>query len=121
MNVFLVMKDGRLVTPALTGTILEGVTRSSILTVAEDLGLTPEERRLSPDEFFGAIRDGLAVEAFSCGTAAVLTPIGSFKTATDEYTLADPAGERTMAIRERVLDIQYGRVPDTHGWLRRVS
>ena len=120
MNVFLVTRDGRLITPELTGTILEGVTRSSILTVAGDLGLTPEERRISPDEFFGAITDGTAVEAFSCGTAAVLTPIGSFKTATATYTLPNPAGEQTMAIRNRILDIQYGRVPDTHGWLRRV-
>ncbi len=120
MNVFLVTGDGRLITPELTGTILEGVTRSSILTVAGDLGLTPEERRITPADFFGLISDGVAVEAFSCGTAAVLTPIGSFRTASDVYQLANPAGERTLAIRNRLLDIQYGRVPDTHGWLRRI-
>jgi len=120
MNVFLVTADGRLITPELTGTILEGVTRSSILTVAEDLGLQPEERRISPEDFFGLIADGVAVEAFSCGTAAVITPIGSFKTATDTYRLASPAGARTLALRDRILDIQYGRVEDTHGWLHRV-
>lgn len=120
MNVFLVTGDGRLITPELTGTILDGVTRGSILAVAEDLGLRAESRRISPSEFFGLIADGTATEAFSCGTAAVLTPIGSFKTATDTYQLAEPAGERTLAIRNRLLDIQYGRVPDSHGWLRQV-
>ena len=120
MNVFLVTADGRLITPELTGTILEGVTRSSILTVAGDLGLRTEERRISPQEFFGLIAGGEAVEAFSCGTAAVLTPIGSFRTADAEYRLARPAGEQTMAIRNRILDLQYGRVPDPHGWLHRV-
>ncbi|MGC3956063.1 MAG: branched-chain amino acid aminotransferase [Propionicimonas sp.] len=120
MNVFLVTADGRLITPELTGTILEGVTRDSILTVAGDLGLQPEQRRISPSEFFGLIADGVATEAFSCGTAAVLTPIGSFKTATDTYQLANPAGERTLAIRNRLLDIQYGRVPDSYGWLQRI-
>ncbi len=120
MNVFLVTTDGRLITPALTGTILEGVTRGSILTVAAELGLKAEERRLSPDEFFGLIEDGTANEAFSCGTAAVLTPIGGFKTATAEYRLANPAGEQTLAIRNHILDIQYGRTADTHGWMRRV-
>ena len=120
MNVFLITTDGRLITPELTGTILEGVTRSSILTVAEDLGLRPEERRITPAEFFGLISDEIATEAFSCGTAAVLTPIGSFKTATDTYRLAQSAGEQTLAIRNHLLDVQYGRVPDAHGWLRRV-
>ncbi len=120
MNVFLVTTDGRLITPELTGTILEGVTRDSILTVAAELGLQPEERRITPTEFFGLISDGVATEAFSCGTAAVLTPISSFKTATDTHRLANPAGERTLAIRNRLLDIQYGRVPDSHGWLHRI-
>ena len=120
MNVFLITTDGRLITPELTGTILEGVTRSSILAVAEDLGLRAEERRIAPAEFFGLISDGVVKEAFSCGTAAVITPIGSFKTATDTYRLAEPAGEQTLAIRNRLLDIQYGRVPDSHGWLYRV-
>ena len=121
MNVFLITSDGRLITPELTGTILEGVTRDSILTVAGDLGLTPQERRISPSEFFGLVSDGVATEAFSCGTAAVITPIGSFKTATDTYRLAEPTGERSLAIRDRLLDIQYGRVADSHGWLHRVG
>lgn len=119
MNVFLVTAEGRLVTPALTGTILDGITRSSILTVAADLGLAPEERQVSPDELFGGIADGRFVEAFSCGTAAVVTPIGAFRSTAGEWKL--PAGsEHTLAIRDAILDIQYGRVPDTRGWMRRV-
>jgi branched-chain amino acid aminotransferase len=120
MNVFLVTADGRLVTPALTGTILEGITRDSILTVAADLGLTPEERRVTPEELFGGIADGTTVEAFSCGTAAVVTPIGGFTSADGEWRLPDNGSPQTLAIRNGILDIQYGRVPDTRGWLRRV-
>jgi branched-chain amino acid aminotransferase len=119
MNVFLITSDGKLVTPALTGTILDGITRSAILTVAADLGLVTEERRITPEEFFGGIADGSTIEAFSCGTAAVVTPIGAFRSVNGEWRL--PAGnERTLAIRDAILDIQYGRVPDTRGWLRRV-
>ncbi len=119
MNVFLVTKDGRLITPALTGTILDGITRSSILAVAADLGLTPEERRVGPSELFDGISDGTIVEAFSCGTAAVVTPIGGFRSVNGDWTLPE-GNEKALAIRQAILDIQYGRVPDTRGWLHRV-
>lgn len=120
MNVFLITADGRLVTPALTGTILEGITRDSILAVAGDLGLVPEERRVTPDELFGGVSDGTFVEAFSCGTAAVITPIGAFKSTAGEYGLPDSGTPTTIAIRNRILDVQYGRAEDTHDWMRRV-
>jgi branched-chain amino acid aminotransferase len=120
MNVFLVTSDGRLITPALTGTILEGITRDSILTVATDLGLTTEERRIAPEELFGGIADGTTVEAFSCGTAAVVTPIGALKSTKGEWRLPENGSPQTLALRNAVLDIQYGRVPDTHGWMQQV-
>lgn len=120
MNVFLITADGRLVTPALTGTILDGITRKTILTVAGDLGLTPEERRIAPAEFFAGIADGSTVEAFSCGTAAVVTPIGAFRSTQGEWRLPENGSAVTLAIRDAILDIQYGRTEDTHGWLRRV-
>lgn len=120
MNVFLVTADGKLVTPALTGTILDGITRSSILTVAADLGLQPEERRVSPQELLGGIADGSTVEAFSCGTAAVVTPISAFRSVNGEWKLPE-GNQTTLAIRNAILDIQYGRVEDTRGWLRRVG
>jgi branched-chain amino acid aminotransferase len=119
MNVFLITADGRLITPALTGTILDGITRSSILTVAADLGLQTEERRITPEEFFGGIADGTTVEAFSCGTAAVVTPIGAFRSVNGEWKLPE-GSERTLAIRNAILDIQYGRVADSRGWLHKV-
>lgn len=121
MNLFLVTADGRLVTPALTGTILEGVTRSSILTVAPELGLTPEERRIGPEEFFDGLASGEVVEAFSCGTAAVVTPISAFKSDAGEWRLPVNGSPRTLALRNAILDIQYGRVPDPHGWVTRVG
>ena len=120
MNVFLVTADGRLVTPALTGTILEGITRDSILTVATDLGLVPEERRIAPEELFDGIAAGTTVEAFSCGTAAVVTPIGAFKSTKGEWRLPENGSPLTLALRNAVLDIQYGRAADTHDWLRQV-
>ncbi len=120
MNVFLVTSDGRLITPALTGTILEGITRDSVLTVARDLGLVTEERRVAPEELFTGIADGTISEAFSCGTAAVITPIGAFKTEAGEWRLPESGSPTTIRIRNAILDIQYGRTPDRHGWLRRV-
>ena len=118
MNVFLVCKDGRIVTPELSGSILEGVTRSSILQLARDRGMRVEERRVSIDEWKDGVASGEIVEAFACGTAAVVTPIGELKG--EGFSIGDinaPAGEVTMAIRKELTDIQYGRVPDRHGWL----
>jgi branched-chain amino acid aminotransferase len=121
MNVFLVYKDGRIVTPELSGSILEGVTRSSILQLARDRGLRVEERKVSIDEWRDGVASGDIAEAFACGTAAVVTPIGELKG--EGFSIGDinaPAGEVTMAIRKELTDIQYGRVPDRHGWLVRL-
>ncbi len=121
MNIFLVYRDGTLVTPPTSGTILDGITRSSILAVAPSLGLKPMERPVSLAEMASGIADGTIVEAFACGTAAVITPIGAFKReSSDDLVLAHPSGENTMAIRNLLLDLQYGRVADPYGWLVRV-
>ena len=120
MNVFLVMKDWRLITPELTGTILDGITRKSILAIAPRFGLTPVEQRITPDELYDGVSGGEVVEAFSCGTAAVITPISSFKTENGDYTLPESSGEHSLALRDAILDIQYGRVEDTYGWMHRV-
>ncbi len=119
MNVFLVKADGTLVTPALTGTILDGITRSSVLTVAAELGLTPVERRVTPDELFGGIADGSTVEAFSCGTPRWSLRSAPSAPLAGEWQLPE-ANPHTLAIRQALIDIQYGRAEDTHGWLRRV-
>ncbi len=118
MNVFLVFKDGRIVTPELSGSILEGVTRSSILQLARDRGLKVEERKVSIDEWKQGVASGEIGEIFACGTAAVVAPIGQLKG--KGFSVGDieaPAGEVTMAIRKELTDIQYGRLPDRHGWL----
>lgn len=118
MNLFFVFKDGRLVTPALSGSILEGITRSSILQLGRDRGLNVEERKVSVDEWKQGVTSGEISEVFACGTAAVITPIGELKG--KGFAVGDinaPAGEVTMAIRKELTDIQYGRLPDRHGWL----
>ena len=74
MNLFFVTRDNRLVTPELTGSILEGVTRSSILELAKELGLEPEERRIPIEEWKDGVASGEVREIFACGTAAVVTP-----------------------------------------------
>jgi branched-chain amino acid aminotransferase len=122
MNLFFVTKDDKIVTPELTGTILEGVTRSSILELAKELDLTPEERRVPIEEWKDAARSGEIVEIFACGTAAVITPVGELRWADGSV---DHRGEGhedrvAMQIRSRLLDIQYGRAEDTHGWLTRL-
>lgn len=120
MNIFLVSVDGELVTPALTGTILDGVTRDSILTVGHDLGLVPVERRLSAAEVLDGIAEGRYVEAFCCGTAAVISPISEFRSAKGAWRLRNQEFTKTLAIREAVLDVQYGRAQDRHGWMQQV-
>ena len=117
MNLCLVTSDGELLTPGL-GTILEGVTRSSVLALASEHGLTPVERRIDIDELRQRTEDGSVTEVFAAGTAAVITPIIGFRGEGYEVTIGSgEPGKQTLAIREHLLDIQYGRVPDAHSWL----
>jgi branched-chain amino acid aminotransferase len=121
MNVYLITSDNELVTPELTGSILEGVTRDSILTLAADFGLTPIERRIAISDLLDGLASGTVTELFACGTAAVITPIGMLKNDTGSYQVGSgESGETTLALRQNLLDIQYGRAKDTHGWLRRI-
>ena len=121
MNLFFVQDDGTLVTPSLTGTILEGITRDSLITLARDLGLTVEERRVDVDEWRKGAADGSIVEVFACGTAAVVTPVGALRWPGGEAVAGDGTpGEGTQRLRSTLLDIQYGRAADPHGWLHRV-
>ncbi|OHV07729.1 branched chain amino acid aminotransferase [Kushneria phosphatilytica] len=122
MNLFFVYRDGRLVTPALTGTILEGVTRDSILQLGRDAGLTPEERPISIDEWREGVNSGEISEVFACGTAAVITPIGELVTEHGRIGGAgEEGGEIGKRLRKQLLDLQYGRAEDTHGWLTRLA
>ncbi len=121
MNVVFVYKDGRVVTPE-SPSILEGITRDSLLRLAEDRGLKVEQRRVSIAEVREGVASGDIVEMFACGTAAVVAPIAQF--IADGYTIGDagaPAGELTMSLRQELTDIQYGRVADRHGWMTRLD
>jgi branched-chain amino acid aminotransferase len=120
MNLYFVRADGRLITPPISGTILEGVTRNSILTLGAELGLTPEERPVSIDEWRAGVTSGEIREVFACGTAAVVTPVGRLVWADGEVGNST-AGEMTMRLRSSLIDVQYGRSADTHGWLHRLA
>jgi branched-chain amino acid aminotransferase len=121
MNLYFVRSDGRLLTPPLTGTLLPGVTRDSILTLGRDLGLEVEEAPISTEEWERGCSDGSISEVFACGTAAVVTPVGEVKHAGGTFAVADAQpGAVTMKIRESLLGIQHGTAPDQHGWMRRV-
>ncbi|MGP5652770.1 branched-chain amino acid aminotransferase [Glutamicibacter arilaitensis] len=122
MNVFFVTKDNKLVTPALTGTILEGVTRSSVIQLAKDRGMVVEERKITLDEWREGVASGEIAEVFACGTAAVITPIGLLKNGEELIGEENAtAGEVTMSIREELLGIQLGTVQDRHSWLERLA
>jgi branched-chain amino acid aminotransferase len=122
MNLYFVRgsgDDARLLTPSLTGSLLPGVTRDSLLTVAKDLGLGVEEGRINVDDWREGNASGEITEVFACGTAAVITPVGSVKSAENSWTVGDgEPGEVTMRLRSALLDIQTGRAADHHGWMR---
>jgi branched-chain amino acid aminotransferase len=121
MNIFFVYDDGRLVTPELTGTILEGVTRASILALAKELGHDVEERKVGIDEWRTGVADGSLREVFACGTAAVVTPIGRLAWDGGELVMGDGGtGEVTSRIRTLLLDIQHGDAPDPQGWMHQL-
>jgi branched-chain amino acid aminotransferase len=125
MNLFFVLgsgADAELVTPELTGTLLPGITRESLITLAREKGHTVTERRFSVEEWRKGVADGSVTETFACGTAAVITPVGEVRARTGDFVVGDGTpGALTMALRSALLDIQHGRVPDTHGWLHRVG
>jgi branched-chain amino acid aminotransferase len=124
MNLYFVLRDGprtTLVTPELSGSLLAGVTRSSILEIAKDLGFEVEERKIDVDEWEKGCETGRIIETFACGTAAVVTPVGTVKHAGGEWSVGGGLpGEITLAVRQRLLDVQHGLEPDTHGWMHTV-
>jgi branched-chain amino acid aminotransferase len=125
MNLYFVFGSGsraRLLTPALTGTLLPGVTRDALLTIGADLGYEVEEGRITAAEWEAGCADGSLTEVFACGTAAVITPVAAVKSAHGNWTVGDgQSGKVTMRLRQALVDIQRGAAPDTHGWLHKVS
>ena len=122
MNVFFVFDDGSIATPPLTGTILPGITRDSILTIARDRGMTVREEPYAIDQWRADAASGRLVEAFACGTAAVVTTIGEVVEPQGRFTIGGGrAGPVTAALGEALLGVQRGTAPDPHGWLHRLA
>ncbi|MEV0681259.1 branched-chain amino acid aminotransferase [Actinosynnema sp. NPDC050436] len=121
MNLFFVLgsgADARVVTPELSGALLPGITRDSLLRLAADFGYGVEERRFSTEEWEKKAESGELTEVFACGTAAVITPVGHVKHAGGEFSVSGGAtGEVTLRLRERLTSIQQGLVEDPHGWM----
>ncbi len=124
MNVFLVLQEGNrtvIATPEKSGSILEGITRDSLITVARELGYDVEERRISIEDVEQAHRTGALKEAFACGTAAVISPIGTLMSRRGTWTINDnKVGEVSTRLRAALLDIQYGLAPDTRNWMHTI-
>jgi branched-chain amino acid aminotransferase len=120
-NLYFVFGSGRsarLVTPALTGTLLAGVTRDSLLTLGADLGYAVEEGKISVEEWRAGCESGELTEVFGCGTAAVVTPVGRVRSAAGDWTLGDgTAGPVATALHDALLGIQTGVDPDRHNWI----
>jgi branched-chain amino acid aminotransferase len=122
MNLFFVMADGSIVTPPLAGTILPGITRDSLITLAREEGLTVREERYALDQWRADAASGALVETFACGTAAVVTPVGKVADATSEFMIGSGGpGQLTQRLRQRLVSIQRGEVADTHGWVHRLT
>jgi branched-chain amino acid aminotransferase len=124
MNLYFVFGSGpsaRIVTPALTGTLLPGVTRDSLLTLAHDLGYSAEEGKISTDEWREGNESGAITEVFACGTAAVITPVGAVDSAGGGWTIGDGTpGPISMQLREHLVGLQTGKEPDPHGWMHKL-
>jgi len=122
MNVMFV-EDGTLVTPPLGGTILPGITRDSVMTLAREAGLTVREYAYTLDELKDGVKSGKIKEAIACGTAAAVTGIQTFcfENGTQLQVGAQAPGPVTCSLFEQLQGIQYGRLSDKFGWLRRVQ
>ncbi|MGQ0585352.1 MAG: branched-chain amino acid aminotransferase [Reyranella sp.] len=121
MNIFFVFDDGSMVTPPLGGTILPGITRSSLLTLAKDKGIAVREERYSIQQWKADAASGRLREAFACGTAAVVTPIGTVRSPEGEFTIGNGgSGASTEALKATLVGIQRGNAADPHGWIHKV-
>ncbi|MCO6007464.1 branched-chain amino acid aminotransferase [Actinoallomurus purpureus] len=125
MNLFFVYgsgADARVMTPALTGSLLPGITRDSLLKLAPDLGVPASEDRISTDQWREGNASGELTEVFACGTAAVITPVGRVKSAKDEWLVGSgEPGPVTMRLREELVGVQYGERPDPYGWIHKLA
>jgi branched-chain amino acid aminotransferase len=120
MNIWFVLDDGTFVTPELTGSILEGVTRDTIVTLAGDLGHEVEERRIDVDEWRKGVETGRITEVFACGTAAVVTSVGTLRWRGGEVALP-PTTPVAANVRNALVAVQHGLATDIHRWMHPVT
>jgi branched-chain amino acid aminotransferase len=124
-NVYFVYGSGesaRLLTPELSGSLLPGITRDSLLKLAPTLGIPVEEGRISVTQWRQDCASGAMTEVFGCGTAAVVTPIGAVDGASGGWTIGDGApGPVTLRLKEELVGLQYGHRPDPFGWIHKVA
>ena len=122
MNIFFVFADGSLQTPPLTGTILPGITRDCLITLAREQGIVVREEPYSIDQWRDDANSGRLTEAFACGTAAVVTPVGRVGSPDGEFTIgAGGPGQMTQALKAMLVDIQRGSVADQHKWVHLID
>ena len=113
--------DPQITTPPLTGTLLPGITRDSLLRLAPELGVKAVEDRISVEQWQAQCAAGELTEVFACGTAAVITPVGRVRGQSAEWLIGDGApGPVTTRLREELIGIQYGRLPDPFNWIHKV-
>lgn len=121
MNLFFVMADGRVFTPPLTGTILPGITRDALMTLARDEGRTVTEQPYAIEDWRRDVESGALAEVFACGTAAVVTPVGTVRARDYSFVIGDGnPGPLSQQLKKRLVDIQRGHAPDPHGWVQRL-
>ncbi len=124
MNLFFVYGSGRqarILTPPLTGTLLPGVTRDTLLTLAPEMGIPAEEGSISLEQWRAGCESGEITEVFACGTAAVVSPVGLVRGASRCWTVGNGTpGPVTSRLREQLLGIQFGSLPDPHGWIHKI-
>jgi branched-chain amino acid aminotransferase len=117
MNICFVYEGKKIVTPPLTGSILDGITRKSIITLGRDLGYEVEEAPVDVHEMLADVESGKVTEVFGCGTAAVIAPVGKFGFQDKEYIINGyKPGPVAKQLYDELTGIQYGRIPDRFGW-----
>ena len=122
MNLYFVFRDGRLITPPLSGTILPGITRDSLLTLARGSGLRISEAPYAIDQWRADAASGELVECFACGTAAVVTAVGKVSGPDGDFAIGSGGpGQLTTRLKDTLVAIQRGKAPDTHGWMVKLA
>jgi branched-chain amino acid aminotransferase len=124
MNLFFVYGKGmnaRITTPPLSGSLLPGITRDSLLELAPDLGISASEEPVSVEQWREGCASGEITEVFACGTAAVITPVGEVKHESGGWVIGGGTpGPVTLRLRDELTGIQFGRLPDPHGWIHKI-